>query len=110
MRIPDYRLIDNEDIMDSPSYLRPAHSLHRRPDPVKDGTFHLLKHEPAEKSETAAHARSSAAGRAGKSGLTLLNPATVLRELFELLEDYAPAWYTEETHNRALAALARGRR
>ena len=30
---------------------------------------------------------------------------TVLRELFELLEDYGPAWYTEETHERALAAL-----
>ena len=29
----------------------------------------------------------------------------VLRELFELLEDYAPAWYTEEHHNRAAAAL-----
>jgi len=28
-----------------------------------------------------------------------------LRELFELLEDYAPAWYTEEHHNRAAAAL-----
>lgn len=29
----------------------------------------------------------------------------VLRELFELLEDYAPSWYTEELHNRAAAAL-----
>ena len=28
-----------------------------------------------------------------------------LRELFELLEDYAPTWYTEEHHNRAAAAL-----
>ena len=34
------------------------------------------------------------------------NPATVLKELFELLEDYAPVWYTEETHHRAVAALA----
>jgi hypothetical protein len=35
-------------------------------------------------------------------------PATgigVLRELFELLEDYAPTWYTEELHDRAAAAL-----
>ena len=31
--------------------------------------------------------------------------STVLRELFELLEDYAPTWYTEELHNRAAAAL-----
>ncbi len=29
----------------------------------------------------------------------------VLRELFELLQDYAPTWYTEELHNRAAAAL-----
>lgn len=33
------------------------------------------------------------------------NDASVLRELFELLEDYAPSWYTEELHNRAAAAL-----
>ena len=30
---------------------------------------------------------------------------TALRELFDLLEDYAPSWYTEEHHNRAEAAL-----
>jgi hypothetical protein len=30
---------------------------------------------------------------------------TVLRELYELLEDYAPAWYTEEHHTRVAAAL-----
>ena len=29
----------------------------------------------------------------------------VLQEMFELLEDYAPTWYTEEHHNRAVAAL-----
>ncbi len=38
-------------------------------------------------------------------------PATgeVLEELFYLLEDYAPTWYTERHHNRAVAALL-GRR
>ncbi|HEY1895333.1 MAG TPA: hypothetical protein VGG62_03630 [Terracidiphilus sp.] len=30
---------------------------------------------------------------------------TVLEEVFELLEDYAPLWYTEEHHDRILAAL-----
>lgn len=25
-------------------------------------------------------------------------------ELFELLEDYAPVWYTEQLHNRAVVA------
>ncbi len=33
------------------------------------------------------------------------NSMAVLEELFVLLEDYAPAWYTAEHHNRALAAL-----
>jgi hypothetical protein len=28
------------------------------------------------------------------------------REMFNLLEEYAPLWYTTETHNRAVAALA----
>ena len=29
----------------------------------------------------------------------------VFRELFNLLEQYAPTWYTAEHHNRAVAAL-----
>ena len=32
-------------------------------------------------------------------------PLAVLREVFELLEDYAPTWYTEELHKRAAMAL-----
>ena len=28
-----------------------------------------------------------------------------LAELYELLEEYAPTWYTEEMHHRAEAAL-----
>jgi len=31
--------------------------------------------------------------------------AEVLRELIDLLEQYAPMWYTEEHHKRAMAAL-----
>ena len=31
--------------------------------------------------------------------------AEVFRELFNLLEQYAPTWYTEEHHKRAVAAL-----
>lgn len=34
-----------------------------------------------------------------------LNPRIVLKELFELLEEYGPTWYTEEHHKRAVAAL-----
>jgi hypothetical protein len=35
----------------------------------------------------------------------VLSAQTVLRELFLLLEDYAPVWYTKEHHDRAIAAL-----
>ena len=41
-----------------------------------------------------------------RASLSLVDPATVLKELVELLEDYAPVWYTEENHQRAVAALA----
>ena len=30
----------------------------------------------------------------------------VLEELFQLLEEYAPSWYTEQHHDRAVAALS----
>jgi hypothetical protein len=32
-------------------------------------------------------------------------PLSVLRELFELLQDYAPCWYTEDLHNRTASVL-----
>jgi hypothetical protein len=31
--------------------------------------------------------------------------ADVLREIFNLLEQHAPAWYTEQHHDRAVVAL-----
>jgi hypothetical protein len=36
---------------------------------------------------------------------TSATPEAVLEELFTLLEAYGPSWYTEELHNRAVAAL-----
>jgi hypothetical protein len=33
------------------------------------------------------------------------SPVTVLSELFELLEEYGPAWYSEEHHKRVRAVL-----
>jgi len=36
-----------------------------------------------------------------------VEPAAILGELFELLEDYAPTWYTEELHHRAATALGK---
>lgn len=35
------------------------------------------------------------------------SPNIALKELFDLLEVYAPAWYTQEQHDRAEAALSR---
>jgi hypothetical protein len=36
-------------------------------------------------------------------------PPIVLREVFELLEEYGPVWYTEEIHDRIRAALSNDR-
>ena len=44
---------------------------------------------------------AASTGQPGK----VLSTKTVLEELFILLEDYAPTWYTLEHHDRAIAAL-----
>lgn len=44
--------------------------------------------------------REHASSKAQGDALTM-----VIQEMFALLEDYAPTWYTEEHHNRAAAAL-----
>lgn len=53
-------------------------------------------------------ARNTVGPTALPTALPLANAVetnAVLRELFELLQDYAPMWYTEDLHNRAAAAL-----
>jgi hypothetical protein len=35
----------------------------------------------------------------------LIRPAEVLAELYGLLEEYAPSWYTQQHHQRAESAL-----
>jgi hypothetical protein len=37
--------------------------------------------------------------------LTPESAESLLKDVFDLLEGYAPAWYTEELHNRAAAVL-----
>ena len=32
-------------------------------------------------------------------------PLVVLKEVFDLLEEYGPVWYTEQIHNRIKAVL-----
>jgi hypothetical protein len=49
----------------------------------------------------------------GKHASVAKDPAVpsvrvALEEVFDLLEDYAPLWYTEEHHDRILAALRTG--
>lgn len=34
-----------------------------------------------------------------------MRPKAVLKELFDLLESYAPTWYTQEQHQRVSTAL-----
>jgi len=53
--------------------------------------------------------RLNLAGSHSKENSEVHSPTAreVLEELFLLLEDYAPTWYTEEHHNRAVAALRR---
>jgi len=36
----------------------------------------------------------------------LTHAVEVFREVFNLLEGYAPVWYTEENHSRAVEALS----
>lgn len=43
----------------------------------------------------------------GREGEKKEQPMQILAELYELLEAYAPPWYTEELHQRALAVLHR---
>ena len=79
----------------------------RNPDRADDRTLRLLNGANEMHHRTPAIPWSRPGDRAT---LKLVNPATVLKELFELLEDDAPIWYTEENHNRAVAALAQIRR
>jgi len=51
--------------------------------------------------------QNSHIGNLGHPAMQQIPPTAreVLEELFQLLEDYAPTWYTEEHHNMAIAAL-----
>ena len=44
-------------------------------------------------------------GPSAAAALEHPRPAEVLKELFLLLEEFGPQWYTEELHDRAVAAL-----
>ena len=37
---------------------------------------------------------------------TSISPKEVLKEIFELMEEYGPIWYTEELHDRVKVALS----
>ena len=43
--------------------------------------------------------------RLGSLEQEVVTTKVVLEELFSLLEEYGPTWYTEEHHKRAVAAL-----
>jgi hypothetical protein len=56
-------------------------------------------------SQTLEKANSAQRKSISREPLQPVNPRTVFVELFELLEEYGPSWYTEEQHNRAVAAM-----
>jgi hypothetical protein len=56
-------------------------------------------------SQTLEKANSAQRESITRKPLQAVNPRTVFVELFELLEEYGPSWYTEEQHNRAVAAM-----
>lgn len=44
-------------------------------------------------------------GCSADPSISIAGITDIYAEMFELLEDYAPSWYTEELHNRAAAGL-----
>ena len=75
---------------------------------VWEDTFYLTLRLPQQNPMIPADslsADSMSTEAADRAPLPALDPATVLRELFELLEDYSPVWYSEDHHDRAVAAL-----
>ena len=66
------------------------------------GSF-LQNDDPYGKSYEAAYRLVIAARQSNPDNAKLL--AEVLTELCELLENYAPSWYTREHHDKAHAAL-----
>lgn len=54
------------------------------------------------------HVRSNLASNAESDPSDTQQPVSaraVLEEIFQLLEEYAPTWYTETHHDRIVAAL-----
>ena len=56
------------------------------------------------KNRAASTAKSAVITKRAGSGS--VPPLAIFSEMFELLEDYGPMWYTEDLHNRAGRALA----
>ena len=55
------------------------------------------------------HMRHTLASNAESADIKEKGPPSarvVLREIFNLLEEYAPTWYTEAHHDRIVAALS----
>jgi len=58
---------------------------------------------PPQQSELTGHRRYSYEVGAAKAQLAQITDA--LAELYQLLEDYAPTWYSEHHHKKAESAL-----
>jgi hypothetical protein len=49
--------------------------------------------------------RRQGGAQSGKASAFRAQSVLVLREFFDLLEEHAPVWYTEQHHDRAVVAL-----
>lgn len=82
-----------------------ARVAHYRSLPHDSYLIGLHLHHPTEDWTTSGNFQKLSASDNASLAKRSVNPGEVLKELCTLLEEYSPAWYTEEQRERASAAL-----
>ncbi len=82
--------------------------MNRKRDTVKFDRRSLKKLEPPGRPEGLERSNGVTRGDGPPrtEQLPSATPLAVLKELFDLLEEYAPVWYTQELYERIQAALS----
>lgn len=70
---------------------------------MSDAEFHEESARPTRRQDSAQGGVES--GKSNVFHSQSMFTAAVLREIFNLLEQHAPVWYTEQHHDRAVVAL-----
>jgi hypothetical protein len=83
-------------------------ALNRKRDTVKFDRRSFEKVEPPRRPEGLERSNGvpRADGLPRTEQLSCATPLAVLKELFDLLEEYGPVWYTQELYERIQAALS----